>query len=84
MATDMALLGNTALAIKNIVEHPQTAFMDVFGIVMDGSSLKDAKGFKDAAAARKGIHENLTKNSGKTIKALDDKFQDFMGTTCGL
>lgn len=83
MATGMAFLGNTALAIKDMVENPENAFMDVLGIVMDGSSLKDAKGFKDAAAARKGISEDLIEKSGATIKKLDDKFQGFMGKTCG-
>lgn len=55
MATGLAFLGNTALAIQDIVEHPENAFMDVLDIVMDGAFSKTGKGYKTAADARRGM-----------------------------
>lgn len=82
MANGMAFLGNTALGIKDMVEHPENAFMDLLGIVTDGAFSKTGKGYKDAADARRGINEALIEKSGKTIKQLDDKLQDFLGKSC--
>ncbi|KID95120.1 LysM domain-containing protein, partial [Metarhizium majus ARSEF 297] len=75
-------LGNTALAIQDIVEHPKNAFMDVLGIVMDGTFSKTGKGYKTAADARRGMSSDLIKTSGKTIEQLDGKLQDVLGKAC--
>ncbi|KID82778.1 LysM domain-containing protein [Metarhizium guizhouense ARSEF 977] len=82
MATGLAFLGNTALAIQDIVEHPENAFMDVLGIVMDGAFSKTGKGYKTAADARRGMSSDLIKKSGKTIEQLDGKLQDVLGKAC--
>lgn len=82
IATGLGFLGNTALGIKDMIEHPENAFMDIIGIVTDAAFLKTGKGYKDAAAARRGIDGALIEKSGKTIKQLDDKMQDFLGKTC--
>ncbi len=56
--------------------------MDIIGIVTDAAFLRTGKGYEDAAAARRGMDGALIEKSGKTIKQLDDKMQDFLGKTC--
>ena len=82
MATALSFVGGTALAIKDIVEHPENAFMDVIGIVTDAAFLKTGKGYKDAADARRGIKGDMIGKSGSTIKKLDDKLQGFLSKSC--
>lgn len=82
LATGIGFLGDTALAIKDIVDHPENAFMDVVGIVTDAAFLRTTKGYKDAAKIRRGMDGALIAKSGKTIKALDDKLQDILGKAC--
>ncbi|OAA70222.1 LysM domain-containing protein [Akanthomyces lecanii RCEF 1005] len=82
MATGLGFLGGTALGIKDMIDHPENAFMDIIGIVTDAAFLRTGKGYKDAAAARRGMDGALIEKSGKTIKQLDDKMQDFLGKTC--
>lgn len=44
MATALSFAGGTALAIKDIVEHPENAF--VIGIVTDAAFLKTGKAIR--------------------------------------
>lgn len=82
MATGLAFLGSTALAIKDIVEHPENAFIDVIGIVTDAAFLRTGKGYKDAADARRGIKGDMIEKSGTTVKTLDDKLQGVLDKAC--
>lgn len=82
LATGIAFVGNTALGIKDMVEHPENAFIDILGIVMDGCFSRAGKAYKVAAGARFGISDDLIEKSGKTIKQLDDKLQDVFEKAC--
>jgi putative lipoic acid-binding regulatory protein len=82
IATGVGFLGDTALAVKDIIEHPENAFMDVIGIVTEAAFLRTGKGYKDAADLRRGMDSALIEKSGKTIKQLDDKLQDVLGKAC--
>lgn len=82
MATGLSFLSSTALAIADIVEHPENAFIDAIGIVTDAASLRTGKDYKDAADARRGMKGELIDKSGKTIKTLDDKLQGVLNKAC--
>lgn len=84
MATGLAFLGNTALAIKDIVDHLENAVMDVLGIVTDGAFSRTGKGYRDVANARRGIDGDIIGNVGKTVKELDGKLQGVLKNSCAV
>lgn len=77
-----AFLGNTALAIKGIVDEPLSAPMALLGILTDGAASKTEGDYAKMAKARDSIDEGELTKMGTVIKTLDDKFQSVVKKSC--
>ncbi|KAE9377716.1 glycoside hydrolase family 55 protein [Stipitochalara longipes BDJ] len=66
--------GNTALAIQGIVQDPESAPMEILGLLTAGGA-KDEEDVASLANTRRGIAGDDIAKIGKTFKSLDDKLQ---------
>lgn len=75
--------GNIAMAIKNIIDAPESAPMEILGLLTLGKA-KTKEDFAPLAAARKGVGSDAKLTIGKTFNKLDEQFQKVVNKECKL
>jgi hypothetical protein len=83
MATGIAFLRNTALAVQGIVDHPKNIVIDILGVVTDAAFSRTDKGYDDVADARRGIIGETISKAGKTMKQTDDRLHSLLQKSWG-
>lgn len=73
--------GNVALAIQGIIAHPDSAPMELLGLITAGGSRVE-KDFADMAAARRAISDDDLTSIGTVFKAANDKLQNALKHNC--
>ncbi|CAM6003085.1 unnamed protein product [Sphagnum balticum] len=72
---------NTALGIQDIVANPESAPMEIFGLLTAGGA-RDEDDFASMAATRRDITEDDIGKIGTTFKKLDTKLQGIITKAC--
>lgn len=89
LASAISMLGdiaNAADAIYNTVQDPNSALINVLGLLGGlgkfTKASRDGKGLGEVAAARRGMTDATVNGLGKLFKENDDKLQSVM-KVCG-
>lgn len=78
-AVDVA--GNVALGIQSIIADPESAPMEILGLLTAGGT-RDEDEFASMANTRRGISDNDIAKIGTSFKTLDKDLQNIVSKVC--